>query len=190
MIIGPDLEKVLINIDTSIKYDLAMLLVEATIPIWEDYAKDPENLSYFDGVGGSYYIRYEDTSGNYQVLEKDIANRSTKILQEEKAKPGNQVDVLQELCVKVKAHIDAINIWDDWQPEQVEYTLYAIYNFIQLYQGKFKGNEDIELNHIIKFAGDALVTSKHKTLDELLTSLYANSRYTQKETEKPDDAAG
>jgi hypothetical protein len=177
----PDLEKALHTIDISVKYNLALALCQAAIPIWENYAKDPENLSYMDGVGGSYYISYQDSSGNSQLLEKDIAARSVQIIKLEQDKPGSQAAVMEELAWKLKAHIDAVDIWDDWQPQEMEFTLYALHNFIQLYQGKFKEKEESTLHHIIKLAGEALVIAKIKTLDELL-SLLNN----QKQPEKPD----
>jgi hypothetical protein len=185
---GPDLEKILLTIDIPAKYNLALSLVEAAIPIWENYAKDPESLSYFDGVGNSYYIRYQDTAGNYQTLEKEIVRKAIQILKDEKAKPGTHVAGLEEYCVKVKAHMDAIDIWDDPQPQEVDFTLFALYNFIQLFQGKFKGAEESKLHHIIKLAGDVLVSSRVKTLDELLGLLNFSTPDNKKLSESPDQA--
>ena len=145
---GPELEKALLTIDISRKYDLAMLLVEATVPIWENYAKDPESLSYMDGVGGIYKIEYRDSSGNFHSLEKDIVIRAIQIIKEGKVKAGDQATAMIELCNKLKAHIDAVDIWDDWQPEEMEFTLYANYYFLQLYLGAFKEEEGV-LNRYI-----------------------------------------
>lgn len=162
-----EFDKILLTIDVSVKYDLALSLVEATIPIWENYAKDSDTLSYFDGIGNHFKIEYQDESGNLHNLEKDIVFKTVQIIKAEKIKSGSQAIALQQICNKLKAHSEAIDIWDDWQPFEADVTLSAAHNLVQLHQEKFIGVEETKLNLIIWQAVMAVVTAKTKTLNEI-----------------------
>ncbi len=51
-----EINKIMQTLELSAKYDLALLCVESTIPIWENYTKDPDSLSDYDGVGNQFKI--------------------------------------------------------------------------------------------------------------------------------------
>lgn len=182
-----EIDKILLTVDVLSKYDLGLALVEATIPVWENYAKNPDDLSYYDGVGNHFKIEYQDESGNLHNLEKNIISKAVEIVKEEIREPASQEKKLQQIGAKLKAHSDAIDIWDSWQPFEAEVTLLASHNLVQLYQGKFKGLEEAKLDLIIQQAVKALVTAEIKTINEM-ENLLCTETFNKLQRDEPDQA--
>lgn len=182
-----EIDKILVTLDVSSKYDLGLAFVEATIPVWENYAKNPDDLSYYDGVGNHFKIEYQDESGNLHSLEKNIISKAVEIVKEEIRKPASQEKELQRIGIKLNAHSEAIDIWDAWQPFEAEVTLLASHNLVQLYQGKFKELEETKLDLIIRQAVKALVSAKIKTINEI-ENLLRSGTFNKLQRDEPDQA--
>ncbi len=181
-----EINKIMQTLELSAKYDLALLCVESTIPIWENYTKDPDSLSYYDGVGNQFKIEYQDEAGNLHNLERDIISKTIQIVREATRNPTSQEKELQLIGAKLKAHSEAIDIWDSWQPFEAETTLLAAHNLVQLYQGKFNGLEEAKLDLIIQQAVKAIVAAELKTISEMENLLRLQIR--QEEPSQPDKA--
>lgn len=182
-----EIDKILLTLDVSSKYDLGLALVEATIPVWENYAKNPDDLSYYDGVGNHFKIEYQDEAGNLHNLEKDIISKTIQVVRDEKRNPTSQEKNLQQICFKLKAHSEAIDIWDAWQPFEAEVTILASHNLVQLYQGKFKGLEEAKLDLIIQQAVKAIVSAEIKTINEM-ENLLRSKTFNKLQRDEPDQA--
>ena len=150
------LEKILLQTELPVQYDLALTLVEWTLPIWEAYAANESELSFYDGVGNHYQVN------------RDILRRTVEIIKTEQANRGTQTAAIGQLYDEFVGPILSINRMDWEPPEAADRAFCAAYNLVQLYMDGSHGlAENAQLNLVINHAAAALLKGNVKTLDEL-----------------------
>ena len=150
------LEKILSQTELPVQHDLALVLLEWTLPLWEEYAKNEQQIDFYDGVGNHYSI------------EKNLLQRTVETLRKERAENGSQAALLGNLYEEFIGPILCINRMDWEPPYAVDRAFCAAYNFLQLYlPGTTKTNEHAQLNLVINQAADALMSGSVKSLDEM-----------------------
>jgi hypothetical protein len=169
------LEKVLLTIDLPVQYDLAVAMVSHALVIWEDFAKDPRALDYYDGVG------------NHFEITKDLPHRVVAAAREEIENPGSRTEVLMELYSEIDMHIVKINCFDWEPPDAINRVLCSCFNLLRLFV-ETESPKEPTINLVINQAADAMLSAKVKTLDELNQVLeLAKTNYAKKPGNRADE---
>lgn len=150
------LDKIVSNLSNKHQLELAVVLIEKALVIWDEYC-----------IGGK--LDYIDTVvGMHHEVKPDLPARSLALAKKELQHPGTQAAEIKALNDEFIEPIVAMQD-DDWEmPDAVEKVFYAAYNLNEFLNGLTTTTfAESQIYLVINQAIDALLTKEIMTLAEI-----------------------
>jgi hypothetical protein len=143
-------------LDSTMQFDLAITLIGAAMPAWENYTKTKE-LKYKDSVVGLHHR-----------VEKDIISRTLKTVRMELSEPGIHKIEIEKLMKEFSDPIVAMQDGDWELPYEPERIFYSAYNLLKEIEGEEVSVLDEPRIYVaINQAMDAALSAKLMTDDSV-----------------------
>lgn len=154
------LKEFISSLEESAQYELALVLTNKTLSIWDNYSKT-NKLEYVDTVVGMHH-----------KVEKDILSRTLSTIKLELLNPKSQRNKISKLSEEFSDPIVAMQDLDWELPSPVELTFYSTRNLLDKVNGKeVTVFDEPQIYVVINQAIDALSQEKimsDKEIKELL----------------------